>query len=50
MAKSSPSKNSDRPEAEPTPSMSLLALLATLHPLEEDFPPLDDPPCEPVDL
>ena len=29
---------------------SLLALLATLEPIEETFPPMDDPPAEPVDL
>jgi antitoxin VapB len=35
---------------EPTPKKSLLALLATLKPLEEDFPEIPDLPAEPVDL
>lgn len=29
---------------------SLLGLLATLSPLDEDFPPIADAPPEPVDL
>jgi antitoxin VapB len=35
---------------EAAPPRSLLALLATLDPLEEDFPEIDDPTAEPVDL
>jgi antitoxin VapB len=35
---------------EPVPPKSLLALLATLTPLREDFPPIRDLPPEPVDL
>jgi antitoxin VapB len=35
---------------EPTPPKSLLALLATLAPLDEDFPPIDDLPPDPVAL
>ncbi len=35
---------------EPAPPKSLLAILATLSPLDEDFPPIDDPVPEPVDL
>jgi antitoxin VapB len=35
---------------EPAPRDSLLALLATLEPIEEDFAPIPDPPPEPVDL
>ena len=35
---------------EPAPPKSLLALLATLAPLEEDFPPIADPPPEPFEL
>jgi len=35
---------------EPAPSKSLLALLATLAPLREDFPPNSDLPPDPVDL
>jgi antitoxin VapB len=35
---------------EPASPKSLLALLATLGPIAEDFPPIPDPPPEPVDL
>ena len=35
---------------ETPPPRSLLALLATLDPIEEAFDPLDDPPPEPVAL
>ena len=35
---------------EPAPPRSLLALLATLKPLEEDFPPIRDRVPDPVDL
>jgi antitoxin VapB len=35
---------------EPAPPKSLMALLATLRPLREDFPPIPDLPAEPVDL
>lgn len=35
---------------EPAPRKSLLELLATLEPLDEEFPEIDDPPPEPVDL
>lgn len=35
---------------EPAPPRSLLALLATLGRIEEDFPEIDDPAPEPVDL
>ncbi len=35
---------------EPAPPRSLLALLATLAPLDEDFPPIRDLPSDPVDL
>jgi antitoxin VapB len=35
---------------EPLKRPSLLALLATLKPLKEDFPAIDDYPPEPVDL
>ncbi len=35
---------------EAAPPRSLLALLATLEPIEEDFAPIDDLPAEPVDL
>lgn len=35
---------------EPAPPRSLLAVLATLEPLDEDFPEIADLPPEPVDL
>jgi len=35
---------------EPSPKQSLLAVLATLKPLDEDFPEIPDLPAEPVDL
>ncbi len=35
---------------EPAPPRSLLALLAKLAPLNEDFPPISDPHPEPVAL
>jgi antitoxin VapB len=35
---------------DPTPPRSLLALLATLKPLEEDFQPIPDHAPDPVDL
>ena len=35
---------------EPAPPKSLLALLATLSPLEDEFPPIPDPIPEPVEL
>ena len=35
---------------EPTPPKSLLALLDTLVPLEEDFPPIPDLAPDPVEL
>ena len=35
---------------EPAPPRSLLARLATLAPLDEDFPPIHDLPSDPVDL
>ena len=35
---------------EPAPPRSLLALLATLTPLDEEFPPIPDRPPEPVEL
>jgi antitoxin VapB len=43
-------KEGDRLIIEPLPPKSLLAVLANLEPLEEDFPPIDDPLPEPVDL
>lgn len=35
---------------EPAPPRSLLALLASLEPIDESFPEIDDPAPEPVDL
>ena len=43
-------KDGDRLIIEPHPPRSLLALLATLEPIEEDFPPIPDAPAEPVEL
>jgi len=43
-------KEGDRLIIEPAPPKSLLAVLATLGPLEEDFPPISDVPPDPVDL
>jgi antitoxin VapB len=43
-------KEGDRLIIEPAPPRSLLALLARLAPLEEDFPPIADLPADPVDL
>jgi antitoxin VapB len=43
-------KEGERLIIEPTPPKSLLALLATLAPLEEDLPPIADLPPDPVGL
>jgi antitoxin VapB len=43
-------KEGERLIIEPSPPKSLLALLATLAPLEEDFPPIADLPPDPVRL
>jgi antitoxin VapB len=43
-------KDGDRLIIEPAPPKSLLAVLALLAPLEEDFPPIPDPLPERVDL
>jgi antitoxin VapB len=43
-------KEGDRLIIEPVPAKSLLAVLATLAPLQEDFPPIRDFPPDPVDL
>ena len=43
-------KEGSRLIIEPAPPKSLLAVLATLAPLREDFPPVRDLPPEPVDL
>jgi len=43
-------KEGDRLIIEPAPPKSLLAVLASLTPLQEDFPPIGNLPPEPVDL
>ena len=43
-------KEGDRLVIEPAPPRSLLALLATLEPIDEDFPPIDELPQTPVEL
>jgi antitoxin VapB len=43
-------KEGDRLILEPAPPRSLLAVLALLEPIEDDFAPIDDPAPEPVDL
>lgn len=43
-------KDGDRLILEPAPRESLLALLATLEPIEEDFGFGEDLPADPVDI
>lgn len=43
-------KENGRLVIEPAPPRSLLALLASLEPIDEAFPEIDDPAPEPVDL
>lgn len=43
-------KEGTRLVIEPAPPRSLLALLATLEPIDDEFPPISDPPPEPFDL
>jgi antitoxin VapB len=43
-------KEGSRLIIEPAPPKSLLAVLATLAPLKEDFPPIRDLPPDPVDI
>ena len=43
-------KDGERLILEPAPPRSLLALLDTLDELEEEFPEINDPPPEPVDI
>ena len=44
-------KDGDRLIIEPIPKRSLLEVLATLEPLDEDFPEIEDPPAvDDVDL
>jgi antitoxin VapB len=44
------SKEGERLIIEPAPQKSLLAVLATLAPLDEDFPPIPELPTRPVEL
>ena len=43
-------QDGDKLIIEPAPARSLLALLAELGPIEENFPEIDDCPPAPVDL
>jgi antitoxin VapB len=43
-------KEGQRLIIEPAPPRSLLAVLATLPDLDEEFPPIGDKPPEPVDI
>jgi antitoxin VapB len=43
-------REGERLVIEPVPPRSLLALLATLAPLDEDFPPIRDPVPDAVEL
>ena len=43
-------KEGNRLIIEPAPPKSLLAVLKTLAPLKEDFPPLRDAPPDPIEL
>ena len=43
-------KEGNRLILEPAPPKSLLAVLATLKPLDEKFPPIHDLPPDPVDF
>jgi len=43
-------KENGRLVLEPAPPKSLLALLATLQPIAEEFPEINDPAPEPVEL
>jgi antitoxin VapB len=43
-------KEGERLIIEPAPKKSLLEVLATLETLDEDFPPIEDLPADPVDL
>jgi antitoxin VapB len=43
-------KDGQRLIIEPAPPRSLLAVLAALPTLDEEFPPIEDLPTEPIDL
>jgi len=42
-------KEGERLVIEAAPKKSLLELLKSLEPIDEEFPPIEDPPPEPVD-
>jgi antitoxin VapB len=41
-------KDGERLTIEPVPAKSVLAVLATLSPLQDDFPPISELPLDPV--
>ena len=43
-------KEGDKLIIEPVPPRSLLALLSTLSPIEEDFPPIEELKTDPVQI
>jgi antitoxin VapB len=43
-------REGDRLVIEPVPKRGLLALLASMEPLDEDFPEIDDPVPEPESI
>jgi antitoxin VapB len=43
-------KDGERLIIEPAPPKSLLAVLATLRPLDEDFPPIPDLAVDPIEI
>ena len=43
-------KEGERLIIEPVPPKSLLTVLATLQPLQEEFPPIPDLPATPIEL
>ncbi len=43
-------KEGERLVIEPAPKKSLLEILKSLRPIAEEFPPIEDPPPEEVDL
>jgi antitoxin VapB len=43
-------KDGERLILEPAAARSLLEVLAGLEPIEDEFPPIDDLPAEPVEL
>lgn len=43
-------KEGERLIIEPAPKLSLLEVLASLEPIEEDFPPIEDDAPAPIEL